>query len=222
MTIRVPDILSRNAPALVPALLVLSFCWQGTLPAGDPVFRRGDANSDGCVDIHDAEFILEVFPAGSFDCLDAADADDNGVVDQADAITILQFVEQDGPRPPFPYPACGSDPTEDNLDCDWYAAELCSVVCDGDGLFVRGDANADGQIDITDAVFTLMFMFLGGRRPPCMDAADANDSGGLDISDGIFVLSYLFAGAGGLPPPYPHCGPDPTDDLLVDCVYDPC
>jgi hypothetical protein len=137
-------------------------------------------------------------------------------------ITILQFVEQDGPRPPPPYPACGPDLTADDLGCGEYAAELCSVVCDGEALFVRGDANADGSIDITDAVFTLMFLFLGGPQSPCMDAADANDSGSLDLSDGIFILSYLFAGAGGLPPPYPDCGPDPTDDSLVDCVYDPC
>ena len=49
--------------------------------------------------------------------------------------------------------------------------------------FVRGDANGDGSIDITDAIFTLGFLFLGGGAPPCEDAADADDRGTLEITD---------------------------------------
>ena len=46
------------------------------------------------------------------------------------------------------------------------------------GHFLRGDATADGNLNLTDAVFTLNHLFLGGPAPDCADAADADDNGG--------------------------------------------
>jgi hypothetical protein len=63
---------------------------------------------------------------------------------------------------------------------------------------VAGDSNADGSADISDAVFTLLFLFLGGNAPPCQRQADANDDGKVDVSDPVFLLSFLFMG--GTPP----------------------
>jgi hypothetical protein len=89
--------------------------------------------------------------------------------------------------------------------------------------FIRGDANADGKVDIADAVFTLEALFGGTRSLPCSDAADANDDGEIDISDPIRTLLFLFAG--GPPPPPPGaraCGADPSADRL-DCEsFPPC
>ncbi len=60
----------------------------------------------------------------------------------------------------------------------------------------RGDANADGGLDLSDPVFTLQYLFRGGDVPPCMAAADANADGRIDISDPTFTLNFLFnAGA---------------------------
>ncbi len=93
-------------------------------------------------------------------------------------------------------------------------------------LFVRGDANADGNFDISDAVFSLSALFVGGSSAPtCADAGDANNDGNYDISDAVFTLSALFV-AGSPPPPAPHpdCGVDsalPADTL--DCAaFAPC
>ena len=50
-------------------------------------------------------------------CLDAADANDDGRVDIADAVKILAHLfAQAGPLP-APFGACGEDPTADGLDC---------------------------------------------------------------------------------------------------------
>ncbi len=91
--------------------------------------------------------------------------------------------------------------------------------------FVRGDANGDRLVDITDGISILDFLFLGGRVPPCFDAADANDSGGdaLDISDAVSLFGFLFLGSlPALPAPgHEACGPDPTADLLGCAAY-PC
>jgi len=88
-------------------------------------------------------------------------------------------------------------------------------------MFTRGDTNTDNTIDISDAVFTLAYLFAGGNPPKCMDSGDANDDGSIDISDAVAILSYLFGGSGPLPAPSPECGSDPTLDEL-DCAISIC
>jgi hypothetical protein len=80
--------------------------------------------------------------------------------------------------------------------------------------FVRGDADASGKVDISDAIYTLLYLFRGGAAPSCLEALDAIDDGKVNISDAIFLLVYLFVG--GLTPtdPFAACGADPTEDAL--------
>ena len=88
--------------------------------------------------------------------------------------------------------------------------------------FVRGDADADGERNISDAVYLLSCLFLGTECAGCADAADTNDDGRPDLADAIFTLNFLFLGGPGPPDPGGSCGPDPTDDPL-DCVsFAPC
>lgn len=82
-------------------------------------------------------------------------------------------------------------------------------------LFIRGDANFDGRVDLSDSIFLNNYLFKGGSSPGCNDAADVNDDGKVDISDGIYLNNYLFLGTGSPPPePYPGAGVDPTIDEL--------
>jgi hypothetical protein len=84
------------------------------------------------------------------------------------------------------------------------------------GTFIRGDADADGRLNLTDAVAMLNYLFLDGALPPCLDAADADDSGGIDLTDPVTALNYLFLGSRPLPPPGPGARWfDPTADGLT-------
>ena len=89
-------------------------------------------------------------------------------------------------------------------------------------LFIRGDANTDGQTDLGDAVALLSFLFNGLGQLGCHDAADVNDDGQIDVADPIALLAALFTA--GSPPPAPgqSCGPDPTADLLRCESYEVC
>jgi hypothetical protein len=81
--------------------------------------------------------------------------------------------------------------------------------------FLRGDSNTDGTVDISDAINTLGYLFTGGGRVTCLDAADANDDGTLDISDAIFSLGFLFLGKPTtIPAPYPDRGSDISPDHI--------
>lgn len=87
--------------------------------------------------------------------------------------------------------------------------------------FVRGDSNADGEINVADAVVTSLHLFSGREAPPCLDAADADDNGELGITDPIALLGSLFLGGGDLPAPYPRCGEDGTNDEFI-CRMSSC
>jgi hypothetical protein len=83
--------------------------------------------------------------------------------------------------------------------------------------FLRGDANADRVVDLSDALCTLLGLFLGQGpcvQPASADALDADDSGEVDISDAIYTLGYLFVGDEPPPVPFPAAGVDPTPDAL--------
>ena len=82
-------------------------------------------------------------------------------------------------------------------------------------VFIRGDANGDSVVDLSDALTSLHYLYLGDRRPFCFDAADATDDGILDVSDPIRTLGHLFLGAAPLPPPTGEPGEDPTADGLT-------
>ncbi len=81
-------------------------------------------------------------------------------------------------------------------------------------LFIRGDANGDRMLDISDPIAGLAWLFLGSAQLECEDAADANDDGALDLTDTVFTLGYLFLDARKLPAPFPGLGTDPTADSL--------
>jgi PKD repeat protein len=95
-------------------------------------------------------------------------------------------------------------------------------VTDGTQGFRRGDSNGDGKLDIADAIYILAYLFAQGPAPTCLDAADANDDGAVDIADGVYILQNLFARGPAIPPPYPECGIDRTEDELGCSSYEHC
>ena len=114
---------------------VLWVAWQRDDPVGEvffstsdllvsPVeraasFLRADANADGRVDISDPVltlFSLFVPDAPSPACSEPLDSNDDGAVDLSDAVYTLAFLFRGGTPPHAPFPDCGEDPTEDDLD----------------------------------------------------------------------------------------------------------
>ena len=123
-----------RAPAVVDCAVEL---------VGEEVFFRGDCNFSGeemgmAINIADAAAgISFLFLPGTWKfeppCLDACDCNDDGRIDLADVLCVLQFALQNGVFPPAPGPGlevtgdanpaavrstpAGADPTEDKLDC---------------------------------------------------------------------------------------------------------
>ena len=64
----------------------------------------------------------------------------------------------------------------------------------------NGDANNDGTINVSDAVWIINYVFIGGESPrPELFQGDANCDSGVNVSDAVLIINYVFIG--GDPPP---------------------
>ncbi|MBI4582685.1 MAG: family 10 glycosylhydrolase [Planctomycetes bacterium] len=95
-------------------------------------------------------------------------------------------------------------------------------LIEAEDTFRRGDVNGDGAADISDAIGTLEWLFLGTSIPSCLAAANANGDAEVDISDPIGLLEFLFLGNSPPPEPFPECGPILlVDDKKLGCAMQP-
>ena len=115
-------------------------------------------------------------------------------------------------QPGSPAIGTGKDDGKDESDMGAWPS-----IAPPDPVFLRGDANGDAIVDLSDAVVILFQSFAVMDPPACPDALDADDNGDINITDAIRILQYLFLD--GSPPesPYPAPGPDPTAGDPLSC-----
>ena len=155
-------------------------------------------------------------------CCNYPDTDGDGVLDDADNCPAVPNPDQADSDGDGIGDACEEGPDTDG-DGVLDDADNCPTVpnpdqadSDGDGVgdacervdprYIRGDANADGQVNISDSQSVFGYLFLGRVEPSCRDSGDVNADGKLDISDGIRLLQFLFIGGAQPSAPYPGCG----------------
>ncbi len=63
---------------------------------------------------------------------------------------------------------------------------------------MRGDANLDGVINVSDPVYLINYIFAGGTEPPIYNG-DADASTVINVSDVVYLIAHIFNG--GPPPP---------------------
>ena len=107
---------------------------------------------------------------------------------------------------------CGCEVPDEDSDMDGVSD------CIQHMHFIRGDVNQDGQVDISDPIKLLNFLFQAGPEPFCLGAADLNDDTLIDVSDTIYHIAFILAGGPQPPLPFPECGADLTTNTLINCV----
>ena len=93
-------------------LAMVLFSTLTTSIGAQTLFIRGDALGDGNVDLSDLN-LMQLYLLGDSSLLeyDAADCNDNGVVEISDLYYLTAYLFQNGPPLPPPGPAPGLDPT---------------------------------------------------------------------------------------------------------------
>jgi hypothetical protein len=111
----------------------------------------------------------------------------------------------------------GSDDNRDTISkWDRQVINAFSGLKISDKPFIRGDANQDLDVDLSDAIWILGHLFDGKLDPRCLDAMDVDSTGELDLTDPIYLLNFSFLGGPRPPQPFPECNVtlDPAKDPL--------
>jgi hypothetical protein len=78
-----------------------------------------------------------------------------------------------------------------------------------DPPYICGDATGDETVNVSDAVYIINYVFVGGAAPVPLESGDADCSGTVNVSDAVYIINYVFVG-----------GNDPCDtdgNGLPDC-----
>ncbi len=85
-------------------------------------------------------------------------------------------------------------------------AQQCLGIC--------GDANNDELVNVSDAVWIINFVFVGGQPPqPVFACGDANADASVNVSDAVWIINFVFVG--GAPPG--SCSPGSWEGQGGDC-----
>jgi serine protease AprX len=60
--------------------------------------------------------------------------------------------------------------------------------------YVRGDADHNGAVSVSDVVYIIGYIFSGGVAPSPLAAADADCNGAVNIADAVYLIAYIFNG----------------------------
>jgi hypothetical protein len=77
--------------------------------------------------------------------------------------------------------------------------------------FLRGDVDGNEEMEVTDSIFVLDWLFFGGPAPNVAEASDINADGHQDVADPVYLLNYLFLGGPQPTAPFPERGPTPRE-----------
>ena len=191
------------------------------------IFIRGDVNYDGRVNSADYDYLkfaLHKQFTGSLFCDDAADVNDDGVINRGDLQQLANFLRGRLQSLPSPFPEPGMDSTKDDLTCAKLSSEAENSAAEdmniellrGDERFLRGDVNYDGVRNRRDIRLLRSALRAGASDLlPCADAADVNDDGRIDAKDKRFLRRYFQYTLESLPYPYTDLGKDITADKLT-------
>ena len=95
--------------------------------------------------------------------------------------TILDITEYDG------NPTIYTDESGFSL----YPDELDGTITITD--YLCGDANDDGVVNVSDAVFIINYVFIpGSPTPDPLCIADANGDSVVNVSDAVYIINYVF------------------------------
>jgi hypothetical protein len=78
----------------------------------------------------------------------------------------------------------------------WYIDDI--EIIPNQPNFICGDCNGDSSVDVSDVVYLINYLFVGGPGPVLYQSGDVNHDLEEDVADVVYLINYLFIDG---PPP---------------------
>jgi|GEM_PF-247686 len=133
---------------------------------------------------------------GSYTFQSASDQDFNNIISTITGIADTTYI----PQNPLPEGAVFWHVKAINSEghASDYQGNPYLVIIDSSEPQLRGDCNGDGVTNISDAVYIINYVFVGGDPPDPWIMGDPNCDSAVNMSDAVYLINYIFMG--GLPP----------------------
>jgi hypothetical protein len=82
---------------------------------------------------------------------------------------------------------------------DYCGADTLSFLV---AVYLCGDADGTGLVNVSDAVFLISYIFGGGPEPVPLLSGDLDCNDLVNVSDAVYIVAYIF---GGGPEPCADC-----------------
>ena len=92
------------------------------------------------------------------------------------------------------------------------AAIISLTANETSAYYICGDVNDDENVNVSDAVRIVNYVFIGGDPPDPLSVGDCNCDGTCNVSDAVSVINFVFIGG------YEPC--DPDMDGIPECDPD--
>jgi hypothetical protein len=100
---------------------------------------------------------------------------------------IFSWLIETGYEGLWTYEVQGSDPYGETASCQFQVDVSTSQ-------YLCGDANSDGNVNVSDAVQIINYVFIGGESPQPYLAGDTNCDNSVNVSDAVWIINYVFIG----------------------------
>jgi Dockerin type I domain len=114
-------------------------------------------------------------------------------LEPGDSVT-LSFVYPFGTFTMDCFDVFGVDPliysTDSSNACDFINMSIGFYYA----FYICGDANDDSTVNVSDAVYIVNYVFLGGTAPTPVESGDANCDLDTNVSDVVSIINYVFTG----------------------------
>jgi hypothetical protein len=86
--------------------------------------------------------------------------------------------------------ASGNNSSSPNNTYGWGIPDILAAI--QYSFYLTGDMTGDGEINVSDLIFLIDYLYRNGRAPSPLYLGDVNCDEGVNISDVVYLINFVY------------------------------